>query len=424
MNEQMYKDYLKVLKEELVPAMGCTEPIAIAYAAAKAKEILGKMPIKVVAKCSGNIIKNAMCVTVPNTGSLVGIKASAIIGILAGDASKELEVINKVEDEHIKEANKLIFEEFCFVERLDTEVQLHIQMEVYSEDESAMVEIKFAHNNISKIVKNGQALFEGDEDPSKYLGVFVDRKILNVNDIYEFSNTVNINDVKELLDRQIEYNISIAEEGLKGTYGVGIGKVLLESYPDSIETKLKVYAAAASEARMSGSSMPVVTNSGSGNQGMATSIPVIIYARENNLTEEQLYRGLVFSNLITIHQKTGIGRLSAFCGAVSAGCASGAAITYLKGGTLDQINKTITNTLANISGIVCDGAKASCAAKIATSIDAAMMAHHLAMANQCYNSNTGILKETIESTISAVGRLGKEGMKETDKEILEIMLEV
>lgn len=423
MKEHKYNDYLQILKEELVPAMGCTEPIAIAYAAAKARDVLGKMPEKVVAKCSGNIIKNAMCVTVPNTGDLVGIKASAIIGVLAGDPSKELEVISEVKKEHIIEANRLMNEEYCFVERLDTDIQLHIIMELYSGEDNALVEIKYAHNNISKIIKNGEILFEGDEDPSKYLGVFVDRGILNVNDIFDFANNVDINDVKELLDKQIEYNITIAEEGLKGEYGVGIGKMLMKCYPNSIVTKLKVYAAAASEARMSGSSLPVMTNSGSGNQGMATSIPVIIYAKEKGLSEEQLYRGLIFSNLMTIHQKTGIGRLSAFCGAVSAGCASGAAITYLEGGTLDQINKTVINTLANISGIVCDGAKASCAAKIATSVDASMMGHYLAMEDQCYNPKTGILKESIEETITAVGRLGKEGMKETDKEILDIMLE-
>ena len=400
MEQKKYSDYLQILKEELVPAMGCTEPIAIAYAAAKAREVLGKMPEKVIAKCSGNIIKNAMCVTVPNTGDLVGIKASSIIGVLAGDSSKELEVINEVKEEHIKEANKLMNEEYCFVERLESDIQLHIVMEVYNGNESALVEIKYAHNNISKVIKNGEVLFEGNEDPSKYLGVFIDRSILNVNDI-----------------------IAIAKEGLNGEYGVGIGKMLMKCYPNSIITKLKVYAAAASEARMSGCSLPVMTNSGSGNQGMATSIPVIIYAKEKGLTEEELYRGLVFSNLITIHQKTGIGRLSAFCGAVSAGCASGAAITYLEGGTLEQINKTVTNTLANISGIVCDGAKASCAAKIATSVDAGMMAHYLAMEDKSYVANTGILKENIEKTITAVGRLGKEGMKETDKEILEIMLE-
>lgn len=421
--DSMYKDYLKILEEELVPAMGCTEPIAIAYASAKAREVLGEMPEKIEVFCSGNIIKNAKCVTVPNTGNLIGIKASAIIGVLAGKADRELEVINEVDEESIEKAKKLVEGDYCRVKVLDTEIQLHLIVKAFNGDSISEVEIKYAHNNISRITKDGKDLVNVVEDKDKYLGVFVDRRILSVEKIYEFANTVDLEDVKELLDKQIEYNISIAEEGLKGAYGIGIGKVILESYPNTIETKLKAYAAAASEARMSGSSLPVMTNSGSGNQGMTSSIPVIVYCKENGLTEEQLYRGLVFANLMTIHQKTGIGRLSAFCGAVSAGCASGAAITYLKGGSLEQINKTVTNTLANISGIVCDGAKASCAAKIATSLDAAMMSHYLAMANQAYNPLTGILKEDIEKTIGAVGRLGKEGMRDTDREILEIMLE-
>lgn len=421
--DSMYKDYLKILEEELVPAMGCTEPIAIAYASAKAREVLGEMPEKIEVFCSGNIIKNAKCVTVPNTGNLIGIKASAIIGVLAGKADRELEVINEVDEESIEKAKKLVEGDYCRVKVLDTEIQLHLIIKAFNGDSISEVEIKYAHNNISRITKDGKDLVNVVEDKDKYLGVFVDRRILSVEKIYEFANTVDLEDVKELLDKQIEYNISIAEEGLKGAYGIGIGKVILESYPNTIETKLKAYAAAASEARMSGSSLPVMTNSGSGNQGMTSSIPVIVYCKENGLTEEKLYRGLVFANLMTIHQKTGIGRLSAFCGAVSAGCASGAAITYLKGGSLEQINKTLTNTLANISGIVCDGAKASCAAKIATSLDAAMMSHYLAMANQAYNPLTGILKEDIEKTIGAVGRLGKEGMRDTDREILEIMLE-
>lgn len=424
MDKNMYEDYLQILKEELVPAMGCTEPIAIAYAASKARDVLGKMPEKIIVKCSGNIIKNAKCVTVPNTNGLIGINASAIIGVVAGNSDRELEVINEVTEEHIKEANILMNTGMCIVDVLHTDIQLHLLVEVYSKDESASVEIKHMHTNISKITKNGQVNFEAEEDEDKYLGVFIDRKILNVKKIFEFSNTVNLDDVKYILDKQIDYNIKIAEEGLKGIYGIGIGKILLESGGEaSVVTKLKAYAAAASEARMSGSSLPVMTNSGSGNQGMTTSIPIIIYAKEKNLSSEELYRGLVFSNLMTIHQKTGIGRLSAFCGAVSAGCASGAGITYLEKGTLEQINNTVTNTLANISGIVCDGAKASCAAKIATSIDAGMMSHYLAMAHQGYTANTGILKENIEDTITAVGRLGKKGMRQTDKEILEIMLE-
>ena len=424
MDTKLYTDYLKILKEELVPAMGCTEPIAIAYAAAKAREILGKRPKHTVVKCSGNIIKNARCVTVPNTGDLKGIEASAIVGIVAGKPEKELEVISEVEPWAIEETAKLLNEDYCKVELLDTVVSLHIIVEVYTDEEEASVEIKHTHTNITKITKNQEILLEVGETPDKYLGVLSDRSILSVENIFDFANTVAIEDVKDLLDQQIAYNIQIAEEGLKGTYGLGIGKVLLNASPKKCtQTKIKAYAAAASEARMSGSALPVVTNSGSGNQGMTSSIPVIVYAREKGLSQEALYRGLTFSNLITIHQKTLIGRLSAFCGAVSAACASGAGITYLSGGSIEQIKMTITNTLANVAGIVCDGAKPSCAAKIASSLDGAMMAHHLAMVDKAYEANTGILKKDIEATIAAIGRLGKYGMYETDKEILNIMLD-
>ncbi len=423
MEKRLYNDYLQILKEELVVAMGCTEPIAIAYAGAKAREVLGKKPEKAIIKCSGNIIKNAKCVTVPNTNGLIGIAASAITGILAGDATKELEVISVIDPKYIEEINKLSNTDYCKVCLLDTPIRLHIIMEVFCGDESASIEIKQAHTNITKIVKNNEVIFEQEESDDKYLGVFVDRNILNVKDIYDFANNVNIDDVKSLLDSQIEKNIAIAEEGLKGTYGLGIGKVLLNSYNNDISIKIKAYAAAASEARMSGSPMPVVTNSGSGNQGMTVSVPVIVYAREKNIENEKLYRALVLSNLLAIHQKTLIGRLSAFCGVVSAACASGAAITYLDGGSLKQIEDTISNTLANTSGIVCDGAKPACGAKIASSLDGALMGHHLAMAGQVYKPNTGILKDNIEKTINAVGRLAKDGMKQTDTEILNIMLD-
>lgn len=422
MDLNTYKKYIQILNEELVPAMGCTEPIAIAYAAAKARDVLGTFPESVIVKCSGNMIKNARCVTVPNTGDLFGIEASAIIGILAGKSHRKLEVINEVSEEAIIKTHELIQSDYCKVEFLDSEIELHIIVDVFNKEESASIEIKHAHDNISSIIKDGEAIFKLEEDSNKYLGVFIDRSILSVEKIYEFANTMNIDDVKELLDNQMKYNIDIAEEGLKGSYGVGIGKVILEA-GNSLTNKVKAYTAAASEARMSGCSLPVMTNSGSGNSGMTISVPLIIYAREKNISKELLYRALVFANLINIHQKAGIGRLSAFCGAVTSGCASGAGITYLEGGSLEQINKTINNTLANISGIVCDGAKASCAAKIATSLDAAMMSHSLAMINRGYSANTGILKEDIEETISAIGRLGKIGMRETDKEILDIMLE-
>ena len=424
MDKNTYKLYIKILEEELIPAMGCTEPIAIAFAAARAAAVLGEEPTKIVAKCSGNIIKNAMCVTVPNTDGLVGIKASSIIGAIGGDADKGLEVISKVTQEHKDRAKELMDTDYCTIENLEENIPLHIQMEVYSENHSAMVEIKFAHNNISKVVKDGKVEFEADEDPEKYLGVFVDRSILSVKDIYEFSNTVDIKDIKSLMDTQIEYNMNISKEGMSGEYGVGIGNIILKTGDkNNVVTKMKAYTSAASEARMSGSAMPVMTNSGSGNQGMTVSIPVILYVNDKKMSDEKLYRGLVFSNLITIHEKAGIGRLSAFCGSVVGGCAVGAAITYLEGGSLEQIDKAIVNTFANISGIVCDGAKPSCGSKIATCIDAGMMAHYIAMEDKAYDYNTGIIKGDIEETISAIGRLGKYGMQGTDKEILEIMIE-
>ncbi len=419
-----YNAYINILKEELVPAMGCTEPIALAYASSKAREVLGNIPDKIIVKCSGNIIKNAMCVTVPNTGGLRGIEAAVLVGTVAGKSEKLLEVIQEVTVKEQEKTRDLLYKNTCKVELLDTIIPLHIIVEATFGNESATVEIREAHTNITKITKNGEIIFENNEDENKYLGVFADRSILNVEDIYKFANTFEIDDLKDLLDTQIEYNLNIAREGLTGDYGVSIGNIILSSNEKTcINAKIKAYTASASEARMSGCDLPVMTNSGSGNQGITSSVPVIIYAKERNLSEEQLYRGLVFANLITIHQKTGIGRLSAFCGAVSASCSSGAAITYLSNGSLEQIKMTITNTLANTSGIVCDGAKASCAAKIASGLDSALMAHYLSMSNRVYDANSGILKQCIEETITAVSRVGRDGMKETDKEILNIMLE-
>lgn len=417
------KSYIKILQEELIPVMGCTEPICIAYAAAKAREVLGTEPDKIIAQCSGNIIKNVKSVTIPNSGNLVGIEAATILGAIGGTASRELEVINEVTDEAIKRTHELVqIKDYCEVELLDTEVLLHVVLTVLKGNEKVTVEIKHSHANISKVIKNNEIIFENTDEEGKYLGVFSDRSVLNVADIKEFADTVELEKVKPLLDKQINYNMAIAKEGLTGKYGLGIGKVLIENYPDNIVTKVKAYAASGSEARMSGSILPVVTNSGSGNQGMACSIPIIVYGRDKGFNEEKIYRALLLSDLITIHQKTFIGRLSAFCGAVSASCASGAAITYIEGGSLVQIKNTIINTLANISGIVCDGAKASCASKIASSLDAAIMAHHLAMNDRVYEDGAGLVKSDVEETISCIGRLGKMGMKETDIEILNMML--
>lgn len=418
-----YDSYIQILKEELVPAMGCTEPICIAYAAAKAREVLGAEPERIVTKCSGNIIKNVKSVTIPNSGNLRGIEASAILGAIGGDASKQLEVLNVVSEKSIERTHELIQNaEYCKVELLISETPLHVIVTVYAGADEVSVEIKSSHSNIVKINKNDEILFKQSEEEGKYLGVFIDRSILNVADIKAFADTVNIKDVKEILDQQIQYNMAIAEEGLTGKYGLGIGKIIMESHPNDMFAKVKAYTAAGSEARMSGCILPVVTNSGSGNQGMASSIPTIVYAKEKHISDEKLYRALVFANLITIHQKTFIGRLSAFCGVVSASCSSGAAITYIEDGTLEQIRNTIINTLANVAGIVCDGAKPSCGAKIASSLDAGIMAHHLAMNGKVYEPETGLVKEGIEETIGCIGRLGKEGMKHTDIEILNIMI--
>lgn len=417
------KEYIKILSEELIPVMGCTEPIAIAYAAAKAREVLGKEPEKMLVQCSGNIVKNVKSVTIPNSGNLVGIEVAAILGVTGGDASKELEVINEVTEKAVERAHKLIkIKDYCKVELLKSDVLLHIIITVFNGNDRVTVEIKYSHNNIYKITKNNDILFENIEEEGKYLGILSDRSVLNVADIKEFADNIEIEKIKPLLEKQVSYNMAIANEGLTGKYGLGIGKILLENYPDNIVTRLKAYTASGSEARMSGCTLPVVTNSGSGNQGMACSIPVIVYGREKGFSEEKIYRALVFSDLITIHQKTFIGRLSAFCGAISASCASGAAITYLEGGSLIQIKNTIINTLANISGVVCDGAKASCASKITSGLDAAIMAHHLAMNDRVYENGCGLVKEDVEDTITTIGRLGKIGMRETDIEILNMML--
>lgn len=418
----MIEDYIKILESELVPAMGCTEPIALAYGGARAREILGGMPENVIAKCSGNIIKNVRCVTIPNSKGLVGIEAGVLLGIAGGNAGKQMEVLEDVTDADIEKAKEMLKKGVCKVEFLDSPSVLHIILELYTEEHSAVVEIRDGHTNITSIRKDGKELLEG---AAKFEHDDTDERkvILNMENIKEFADTVELSKVQHLIERQITCNMAIANEGMKGGYGLGLGKLLVESYPDTTLNQMKAYAAAGSEARMGGCDLPVIINSGSGNQGIASSVPVVVYARIKQVDQETLYRSLVFSNLLTIYQKTYIGKLSAFCGAVSASCASGAALTYMVGGTLDQIKMTVENTLANIPGIICDGAKISCAAKIATSLDAAIMAHNLAMKNKVYAPYTGILQEDTPETISCVGYIGKEGMKQTDKEILKIMIE-
>lgn len=421
MDMKLKDAYINILKEELIPAMGCTEPIAIAYAGAKARMVLQELPDKVVVKCSGNIIKNARCVTIPNSGDLSGIEAGVMVGIVAGDSERKMEVLQGVDEKGIEKVKELLKEGICNVEFLDTSIPLHIIVEVYKGEKHVLVEIKYGHTNITRIEKNGEVLLWEVED-EKLTQDCEDRSLLCLDGIKDFADNIPIEDIKDLFDKQIKCNMDISEAGMSGKYGLGIGKVLMDSYPEGIVTKMKACASAGSEARMGGCDLPVVINSGSGNQGITTSVPVIVYAREKGVSQEKLYRTLAFSNLLTIYQKEFIGKLSAFCGAVSAGCASGAAITYMDGGNLEEIKMTIINTLANIPGIICDGAKLSCAAKIASSLDASMMAHYLAIQGKVYEPYTGILQGGTEATISCVGHIGKEGMKETDKEIIRIML--
>ena len=422
LDKNSYDQYVSILQKELIPALGCTEPIAIAYASAVARKTLGCTPQKIIAACSGNIIKNVKSVTVPNSGGLKGIEAAATIGAVGGNPEKKLEVLTEVTEEDIKMAKELLKTDFCSVEVLSGIANLHIIITAFAGNDKVMVEIIDTHTNIVRIEKNDKIIFKANtqkEDDAET----IDWSRLNIESIIEFANVVKIEDVEKILSRQIEFNTLISNEGLAHQYGANIGKTLLNEYGNSIRVRAKAKAAAGSDARMSGCVLPVVINSGSGNQGMTVSLPVIEYAKELGVGKEKLYRALVVSNLVAIYLKSGIGRLSAYCGAVSAACGSGAAITYLYGGDYDRISKTITNTLGNVSGIVCDGAKPSCAAKVASSLDAAIMAHYLSMQDDSFISGEGLVKDDVEKTIESIGRLARDGMKETDVEVLKIMVE-
>lgn len=418
---QKYQDYINVLKEELIPAMGCTEPIAIAYAGAIAREHLGCLPEHVEIDVSGNIIKNVKSVIVPNTGGLRGIEVAAAAGIVAGDSAKELKVISEVSTEAVSAIHKFLESTPITVNFSDSKKIFDIMITVYGNGHSAYVRICEFHTNIVEIREDDKYVLQKDIAVEDSLG-FTDRKFMNVQEIIEFADTAIIEDVKDILDLQIECNVNISEEGLAGDYGANIGKVLLKTYgTDDVKIRAKAKAAAGSDARMNGCEMPVVINSGSGNQGITASIPVIEYAKELGVSDEKRYRALLVSNLITIHLKSGIGRLSAYCGAVSAGCASGAGIAYLYGGGVDEVSHTIVNSLAITSDIICDGAKASCAAKIATAIDAGILGYHMYKEGQQFYGGDGIVSKGVENTIKNVGQLAKEGMATTDQEILKIM---
>ena len=417
-----YAQYIQILKEELRPAMGCTEPIAIAYAAAKARQVLGTEPERLLIEASGNIIKNVKSVVVPHTGGLRGIPAAAAAGVIAGDADAELEVLSKVTAEQIQAMSAYLARVPIEVRHADTGRIFDIQITAICGGDRAKVRIADYHTNLVLVQRNDEVCLKQDLT-DRIDDRLTDRTCLSVEGIVDFADSVDPDDVKEVLERQIEYNMAIAKEGLAGNYGANIGKTVLRGREYDINYKMRAWAAAGSDARMNGCELPVVINSGSGNQGITASVPVIVYAQENGISHQELLRALSVSNLITTHLKTGIGRLSAYCGAVSAGAGAGAGLAYLKGGRFEMIAHTVVNAVAVTSGIICDGAKASCAAKIAAAVDAGLLG--LAMyedGNQFFGGD-GIVKKGVESTIEAVGKLARRGMEQTDKEIIQLMME-
>ena len=420
LNPEVQNAYISILKEELVPATGCTEPIALAYAAARMRVILGAAPERIVAEVSGNIIKNVKSVVVPNTGGRKGIQAAIAAGVVSGKAEKILQVISGVPaSDHpaiAAYAQNTPIEVIC----AQTTRLLNIQLTGYAGGHSALVHIANSHSNIVREEHDGEVLLEKPVSDSAEDNL-TDKSVLNVKDILEFANTVDLSLVTPLLDRQIDCNSAIAEEGLRGDWGANIGSTLLNNYPEDIRLEARAYAAAGSDARMSGCEMPVVILSGSGNQGMTASLPVIRYAKHLGVDKDKLYRALLVSDLVTVHQKSGIGRLSAYCGAVSAGVGSGAAIAYLVDGSYEAVAHTIINALAIISGTICDGAKPSCAAKIASSVEAGILGYQMYKGGQTFKGGDGILAGDVDATIANIGVLAREGMQQTDKTILEIM---
>ncbi|MCC8162892.1 MAG: L-serine ammonia-lyase, iron-sulfur-dependent, subunit alpha [Lachnospiraceae bacterium] len=403
LDEQVYID---ILKSELVPALGCTEPIALAYAAAKARQVLGSFPDRIEIRCSGNIIKNVKGVVVPNSGGLKGVDVAAVLGVVGGNADRELEVLEEITPEHIEKAKELISQGYFTCKLQEHVANLYIVANVFRREESASVTIVNRHTLITEIRKNGQVIYEaklGTEQSSEKAS---DGWNLSVKDILHFAETVDTAKIKDVLDSQIELNTRIADEGLTGRYGSQVGRVLLDSRGYSVAVRARARAAAGSDARMGGCSLPVIE-----------------YAKEWNASDETLYRALAISNLVSVHIKHHIGSLSAFCGAISAACGTGAAITWLAHGSYEQIAWTIINTMADVGGIVCDGAKASCAAKIASAVDAAILAYNMSMAGQYFHSGEGFVQEDLEKTIRSLGYIGRVGMKETDTEILNIMLD-
>ena len=421
MDSALYSAYVDILREELVPAMGCTEPIAVAYAGALARKTLGAYPSRIELGVSGNIIKNVKSVIVPHTGGRKGLPVAVAAGARIGDADAQLEVLASVTEEQLPLLSEYLDSTEIVVSKSPLHCPFDIQVRAYAGEDTSFVQIVGSHTNVVRIERNGEVLLskpfseEASQPPEN-------RKLLTVENIIAFADEVNLDDVREPIARQIEYNTSIAYAGLTCEYGAAVGRILLDSYGDSVQNRAKAWAAAGSDARMNGCEKPVVINSGSGNQGMTASLPVIIYARELQASEEQLYRALVVSNLVTIHLKTGIGSLSAYCGATSAGAGAGAGVCYLYGGRYDEIAHTVVNALAINSGMLCDGAKASCAAKIASAVEAGLLGLQMYRHDSQFYGGDGIIVKGVENTIRAVSSIARDGMRETDNEIIRLMI--
>ncbi|MCQ2609257.1 MAG: L-serine ammonia-lyase, iron-sulfur-dependent, subunit alpha [Lachnospiraceae bacterium] len=416
-----YSDLTKILEEELKTAMGCTEPIAIAYASARCRELLGYIPEKVEVYASGSIIKNVKSVIVPNTGGLYGIEVATAAGIIFGNSSKKLEVISSATKDDIDRLNEYLKRNIIKVMYFKDSCTLDIKVIEYYKDNKAIVRVTNNHTSITHLEKNGEVIMHEDikDDPNAGL---TDRSFMNLTNIYDYVNTCDINDIKDIIKHQIDCNVAISNEGLIHEWGSNIGKVYMMTYGDDVKVRASARAAAGSDARMNGCNMPVVVVSGSGNQGLTASLPVYEYAKDLKVPDERLYRAIVLSDLVTIHIKTDIGRLSAYCGVVCAGAGAGAGIAYLRGSDIEGIGKTIQNALAINSGIVCDGAKSSCAAKIKSSVDAGIMGYDMYLAKKDFKQKDGIIGKNVEDTIKNVGKLGFVGMKETNDEIINIML--
>ena len=421
MEKEIYESYVKILHEELLPAMGCTEPIAVAYAAALARHTLCAVPDRVVITVSGNILKNVKSVIVPSTGGLKGVSAAAA-GIVAGDHTKKLEVLSAVTEDDTKRVKEYLSSTPFTVKAADSGCVFDIGIRVFSGSDEAYVRIEGHHTNVVEISKNGERTVIAERGAENADEGLTDRTLLSVSKIIEFADCAEITDIDDVIERQIEFNLAIAKEGLAGEYGARVGKILLDSFGDGVHNVARATAAAGSDARMNGCPLPVVIVSGSGNQGMTASLPVVVYAEKINSPREKLLRAVALADLITIHLKTGIGRLSAYCGAVSAGAGAGAGIAYLYGGGFEEIAHTVVNALAITSGLICDGAKSSCAAKIASAVDAGILGYEMYKHGSQFYGGDGILRTGVENTIDNVCDIARVGMKETDEEIIRLMI--